>query len=640
MRLHLGQGWATRLVNRLVPALLASGLMLATGTPSAGSTAVDDRFAVIVGGSTSAFQYQLDTLGTLWWYAWGSNPSPAPGHREAEVIHTYGTGTPLDLASLRARAAASPGRAWIIGNEPNVPGQDDIPPASYATLLHDYALALKEGDPGALVVAPNTFNFDVRCGVSDVEGGGCGPFSSGQTWLNDFLQAYQSQYGGMPPIDVWGVHPYYVNWNDLPMTNFAVPQQQARNFADFVRSLPGQEQKPIWLTEFGVSWGCPTLQWVYVDPDWKAYCAQGTRDAAGIDLFLTRMGEFVRDEGPGLNIERAFVFSSHASPEPYALVWTGVQLFDQPDASASLTSNGRIWQTFAGGPLSAPTSTPVPTATATSPPTVAPTATVVPTVTAATSVATVATGTSLPNPPTVAATSTTAPTITPPSPPTGVPTSTTAPTATGTTVPPTATNTSAPLPPTSTPVTPTSTTVPPTPVAGASISASQNPVTGGTGNGSMTITWSTGTTPGGVGEVRLSLDGGAETLFAQGASGQQTAAFIQAGHSYRFRLYQGAGGSTVLAQIIVTRTTAAPSISASPNPTTNGTTTISWFTGNGSDGQVWVSQNGAPEVLFAQNVFGSASATWIQTGSTYRFTLYQGTTHSTAMMAVDATRSP
>ncbi|MSQ23301.1 MAG: hypothetical protein EXR58_01930 [Chloroflexi bacterium] len=212
------------------------------------------------------------------------------------------------------------------------------------------------------------------------------------------------------------------------------------------------------------------------------------------------------------------------------------------------------------------------------------------------------------------------------------------PTPTSTAVAATATRTAtSTLPPTSTTVPAVATATPVTMVGNASISASSNPVAGGTGNGTTVITWSTGTNPGGTGDVRLSVDGGAEVVFAQGTSGTGTASFIQAGHTYRFRLYQGVGGSSVLGAVTVTRSAGSPSVSASPNPATGGTTTVTWLTGNGGDGQVWVSLNGAPEVLFAQNIFGSQSATWIQSGSTYRFTLYSGTTHSTAMAAVDVT---
>ena len=55
---------------------------------------------------------------------------------------------------------------------------------------------------------------------------------------------------------------------------------------------------------------------------------------------------------------------------------------------------------------------------------------------------------------------------------------------------------------------------------------------------------------------------------------------------------------------------------------TQGSTTIEWSTGDGSLGRVYVSQDGAPERLFAEGSKSSADANWITNGSTYEFRLY------------------
>jgi hypothetical protein len=53
-----------------------------------------------------------------------------------------------------------------------------------------------------------------------------------------------------------------------------------------------------------------------------------------------------------------------------------------------------------------------------------------------------------------------------------------------------------------------------------------------------------------------------------------------------------------------------------------GTTTISWTTGDGSNGQIYVSADGEPEQIFATAPKGSADAAWIQAGKSYEFRLY------------------
>jgi len=68
-------------------------------------------------------------------------------------------------------------------------------------------------------------------------------------------------------------------------------------------------------------------------------------------------------------------------------------------------------------------------------------------------------------------------------------------------------------------------------------------------------------------------------------------------------------------------------INATPNPVSagsgTGTTTVSWTTGDSSVGQVYVSQDGQAEKLWIGGTpQGSGDATWIQTGSSYEFRLY------------------
>jgi hypothetical protein len=77
-------------------------------------------------------------------------------------------------------------------------------------------------------------------------------------------------------------------------------------------------------------------------------------------------------------------------------------------------------------------------------------------------------------------------------------------------------------------------------------------------------------------------------------------------------------------------------ITASPNPVPvgqgPGTTTITWNTGDGSVGTVYLAKDGEPEAAFASGTPGSAPAPWIEAGKTYEFRLYAGTEH-TKMLA-------
>lgn len=82
-------------------------------------------------------------------------------------------------------------------------------------------------------------------------------------------------------------------------------------------------------------------------------------------------------------------------------------------------------------------------------------------------------------------------------------------------------------------------------------------------------------------------------------------------------------------------------LSASPNPAPagagTGTTTVTWDTGDGSFGQVYVWQTGGGETLFAQGISGNADASWIRNGWSYEFRLYKGTAKAQRLRTITVT---
>jgi len=85
----------------------------------------------------------------------------------------------------------------------------------------------------------------------------------------------------------------------------------------------------------------------------------------------------------------------------------------------------------------------------------------------------------------------------------------------------------------------------------------------------------------------------------------------------------------------------AATITASPNPVTtgegSGTTTITWNTGDGTAGQVYVSEDGGSETLFTAGSTGSTPAPWIRAGKTFEFRLYAGTEHTRVLAKTQVT---
>jgi hypothetical protein len=83
---------------------------------------------------------------------------------------------------------------------------------------------------------------------------------------------------------------------------------------------------------------------------------------------------------------------------------------------------------------------------------------------------------------------------------------------------------------------------------------------------------------------------------------------------------------------------------AEPNPVPagpgRGSTTLTWNIPDGSEGEVYVSIDGAKEVLFAGLApKGEQKADWIDAGSKYEFRLYAGKAHSQLFASVTVLRS-
>jgi hypothetical protein len=125
-------------------------------------------------------------------------------------------------------------------------------------------------------------------------------------------------------------------------------------------------------------------------------------------------------------------------------------------------------------------------------------------------------------------------------------------------------------------------------------------------------------------------------------STSNTALVLDADHD--FRLFSGPGsvvspqptGSTVLSE-----GKQGAKITAIPNPvpTQSGTgaTAISWNTGDGSPGSVYVSFDNGPEELFADGSMGSSDARWIKPNVKYEFRLYSKASPRIMLASVQVT---
>lgn len=310
-----------------------ASLLLAVSCTSAATPTIpgDPRFGVVVTESAGLGE-SLRLLGTPWYFDQTITPNgiPAGAHKALKVR----TNRIENAADLRAAASAQPGAYWIIGNEPNVPGQDDLTPDAYAEALRYYVRTVRQADPTARFVGPEVLNMDATCT-------GCAGFTSGRQWLDGFRAVYQERYGEAPPFDVWSVHTYDMDWTKLPMGDPALQTREIGAFRQYLDATPEGRGKPIWLTEFAVVWGYDGVQWKEGADGLRAQpVGELRRDA--LESYLREMLGWLTDNADRLRLERWFVFSSHGYRDPWASVVGGIALLESATTTPKLTSFGNI----------------------------------------------------------------------------------------------------------------------------------------------------------------------------------------------------------------------------------------------------------------------------------------------------------
>ncbi len=295
--------------------------------------------------NVSNLEQDIALMGVGWYLDYTIDTSSIPNGCN-KVLKLKINDMPPDK-DIAASAKARPGSYWIIGNEPNVPGQDEVTPEGYTDAFQRIRAKIKEADPSARLVAPEILNFNTTCT-------GCSGFTSGRQWLEEFRASYKSKYGLEPPIDIWSIHSYDLDWTRMPMLNYEGQVREITSFREYLNTIPEYKDKPFWLTEFAILWGFDGIQWL-PDKGAKAGISQGDvtpmkAQPVG-ELRTDLMSEYLRNilgwlenNSETMRMEKWFVFSSHGHIEPWATASSGVSLLQDKGTGRELTTLGALYK--------------------------------------------------------------------------------------------------------------------------------------------------------------------------------------------------------------------------------------------------------------------------------------------------------
>ena len=305
----------------------------------------DDRFGLIASGP--ARDWQVKNLGATWIIDFDSDPGDAPAgtHKVPfiQVAPRTGRVSPSDLAALTAR---TPGSYWYIGGEPNVPQQGNMTPEAFVDEFDYYATEIRAADPTALIMGPSILNWDFTCTE-------CGGFTSGESWMRSFIDAYAVAHeGASPSVDVWSIDAYPLTWDTVPMTNWQIVRDQILGFRQYLADeVPGHATTPIWVTELASHWAFST--WIIEDG--------GLALPTDLDIesdylwdemegYMDGILGWLKTNGEAVNVERWFFFKGHS--EISATLrdgYAGIYFYEDGDTGARLNQLGEVYSDYISG---------------------------------------------------------------------------------------------------------------------------------------------------------------------------------------------------------------------------------------------------------------------------------------------------
>ena len=310
-----------------------------SSTPTSTSIPVDaDLYGVILHTLDPAEQqWFMDIVGTNWFLDWTSTVEDLPnGHEKPiSIMSLPGPST----QRIQELAALAPGSIWYIVGEPNRRagyGAGDI-----VTQLHDLYSDIKTADPTAKITSPSILNWEFTCK-------GCAGYPYGSLWLDEFRTAYLTQYGEEPPIDIWAIDVYHLDWTNLPTVDHQLVIDQISGLRQYLDAA-GHQGDPIWITELGLHWGWDGMLFS-IDEEYDSSCdpypqPTGTYQTDQVIGYLDEVFDWLDANAASQNIEKWFLLSTYydintCNSGSYA----GLTLFDGPVVGASLTEVGQFFR--------------------------------------------------------------------------------------------------------------------------------------------------------------------------------------------------------------------------------------------------------------------------------------------------------
>ena len=263
-----------------------------------------------------------------------------------EQIASMGFMTRLEIEQM---VLAAPGSFWYIFGEAN--RYTFMTPLRFAPVLKCFSTQIKDADDTAKIIGTSILNWDYTCigcaGLFECNEAGQGVrlsgYPCGADWLKGLISEYESRYGVKPPVDVWAIDAYPIDWVRVPNNadqHAPLVFQQLEGMREYLDSVPEYADTPIWITEIAVHVGYNSYSSSLVpDPPYRWDKMSG---------YLIEVLDWLETNAASNKIDKWFFFISWKDIVNVAADgYMGIIFFEGPEEGAALNCLGDAYSTRA-----------------------------------------------------------------------------------------------------------------------------------------------------------------------------------------------------------------------------------------------------------------------------------------------------
>jgi len=196
--------------------------------------------------------------------------------------------------------------------------------------------------------------------------------------LKEFVDVYLTKYGEYPPVNVWSIDLYPLDWINQPnndpskllfyqakdqwLPHSTVATHQIVGLREYLDSIPQYEDTPIWVTEAAIHLGFQGWTYVHLSTGKECTtqeisngeCKTSPTGDYRWDLmsdYLNKVLDFFDANADALNIERWFFFTAWKDiwDPPASDPYMGIIFFDGPNDGANVNCLGQVYKARAMG---------------------------------------------------------------------------------------------------------------------------------------------------------------------------------------------------------------------------------------------------------------------------------------------------